>query len=203
MAKDKGAAVAEGEGQVNGAAREGAQAARPELDPQVMAKLAEVRGRIQSSVGQIVLAMMNLPRYRHQTLADLMHLVLEPLMRDRIAIATAKSEDKNESTAGIALWATVSDAVDAKIVEQVKGGAFPTRLGQDDWASGETLWLLDVIAPNRKLATAVLASFRQIAGDRPVKVHPVVARSVDQELLDQMRVKAPEAASEDTTPAAA
>lgn len=76
----------------------------------------------------------------------------------------------------------------------MKGGAFPVRLGQEDWASGETLWLLDVIAPNRKLATAVLASFRQIAGDRPVKIHPVVARSVDQELLDQMRVKPAEGA---------
>jgi len=31
--------------------------------------------------------MMMLPRYRHQTLGDLQHFLLEPLIRDRIAIA--------------------------------------------------------------------------------------------------------------------
>ena len=31
--------------------------------------------------------MMALPRYRHQTLGDLQHLILDPLIRDRIAIA--------------------------------------------------------------------------------------------------------------------
>lgn len=56
---------------------------------------------------------------------------------------------------------------------------FPTRLGADYWASGEKVWLLDLIAPNRQLATAVLANFKQIAGDRPIAIHPIVARSVD------------------------
>jgi hypothetical protein len=31
--------------------------------------------------------MINLPRYRHQTLADVVHLLVEPMIRDRIAIA--------------------------------------------------------------------------------------------------------------------
>jgi cytolysin-activating lysine-acyltransferase len=190
-----------GEGQsaemMNGAA----PAERPRLDPEVIAKLAEVRGRIQSSVGQLVLAMMNLPRYRHQTLADLTHVILDPLMRDRIAIASGKGDDQSGVLAGIAIWAGVSEAVDAKIAEQVRAGVFPVRLGDEDWASGETLWLLDVIAPNRRLATSVLANFRQIAGDRPVKIHPIVARSVDPELLDRMRVK-PDAAQAQAAEAA-
>jgi cytolysin-activating lysine-acyltransferase len=54
-------------------------------------------------------------------------------MRDRIAIASAaggdganaSSEDSSGALAGIAFWATVSDAVDAKIREQIMGGAFP------------------------------------------------------------------------------
>ena len=169
----------------------GQPAAEPrKLDPEILAKLVEVRSRIQSSVGQIVLAMMNLPRYRHQTLSDLSHMVLDPLMRDRIAIATAKdAQGQGDALAGIAIWATVSDEVDTSISEQVRAGVFPIRIGSEEWASGETLWLIDVIAPNRRLASTVLANFRQIAGDRPVKIHPIVARSVDADMLDKMRVK--------------
>ena len=167
----------------------------PQISPEMRAKLAELRSRIQLSVGQAVLAMMNLPRYKSQSLGDLAHLVIEPLLRDRLAIASARAKDGAEgepgeqATAGIAIWASVSDEVDAKIREQIKGGAFPTRLGPDDWTSGETLWLLDLIAPNRQLATAVLANFRQVAGDKPVAIHPIVARSVDREVLERMRVK--------------
>jgi cytolysin-activating lysine-acyltransferase len=188
----------------NGAAANGAAPPTPaatvdaqtKITPKMSAKLSELRTRIQSSVGQVVLAMVNLPRYRNQTLADLTHLVLEPLLRDRLAIATARSKDEGnaegnigENLAGIAIWATVNEAGDAKIREQIKGGAFPVRLSSEDWVSGDILWLLDVIAPNRKLATAVLANFSQVARDKPVNIHPIVARSVEPELLEKMKVK--------------
>jgi hemolysin-activating ACP:hemolysin acyltransferase len=62
----------------------------------MISKIAELRTRIQLSVGQVVLAIMNLPRYRHQTLADLMHVVLDPLMRDRVAIAYTRTDGKPE-----------------------------------------------------------------------------------------------------------
>lgn len=172
-------------------------AAPPQISPEMRAKLAELRERVQLSVGQAVLAMMNLPRYKGQSLGDLGHLVIEPLLRDRLAIAAARKKDGEDAaslggdsaTAGIAIWATVSDEVDGKIREQIKGGAFPTRLAPDDWTSGDKIWLLDLIAPNRQLATAVLANFKQIAGDKPVAIHPIVARSVDAQVLEKMRVK--------------
>jgi cytolysin-activating lysine-acyltransferase len=186
----------------NGAAPNGAHAPagpignQTKITPEVGAKLSELRNRIQSSVGQVVLAMINLPRYRNQTLGDLTHLVLEPLLRDRLAIATARPKDGGEAEsnigenlAGIAIWATVNDAGDAKIREQIKDGAFPVRLSSEEWVSGDTLWLLDVIAPNRKLATSVLANFSQVAQDKPVNIHPIVARSVEPELLEKMKVK--------------
>ncbi len=156
------------------------------------AKIDAIRTKIQLSVGQVVLAIMDLPRYRHQTLADLMHVVLDPLMRDRVAIAYTQPKDappgSEPSVAGIAIWASVSDAVDAKLTEQVKAGVFPVRLSNEDWVSGESVWLLDVIAADRKQATAVLANFKQLSGDKPVKVHPIVARSVEAGVLDKMRV---------------
>ena len=164
-----------------------------QITPEMRAKIADLRTRIQTSVGQVVLAMVNLPRYRNQTLADLSHLVIEPLLRDRLAIAMSRGKEEESATdavlAGIAIWASVSDEVDVKIREQVKAGVFPVRLGGEDWTSGETLWLLDVIAPTRKLATSVLANFQQVAGDKSVSVHPIVARSVEPELLEKMKIK--------------
>lgn len=180
------------ESQTNGVAIAEAAAAGTEqrpVDPEIMAKLSAIRTRIQTSVGEVVLAMNNLPRYRHQAIADIQHLVLHPLMHDRIAIAKSKTENEIEATAGIAIWASVSDEVDARLREQIKGGVFPVRLQAQDWVSGETIWLLDVIAPTRKLATSVLANFKQIVQDKPIRIHPVVARAVDPDVLEKMRVK--------------
>ena len=169
-------------------------AAPPAISPEMMAQISALRSKIQTSMGQIILAIMNLPRYRHQTLGDLSHIIVNPLLRDRLAIAhkgitaedgTTKVDE--EGIAGLAIWASVSDEVDTKITEQVKAGAFPVRLGADDWVSGETVWLLDVIAGDRKAATSVLANFRQVAGERAIKVHPIVARLIDPAVLEKMR----------------
>jgi cytolysin-activating lysine-acyltransferase len=170
----------------------GADRAEPKgaPDPDRLAKIAAERIRVLSAIGRVTMAMAALPRYRHQALADLTQLVVEPLLRNRIAIATPKPAGQGEADlgalAGIAIWASVSKEVDAKIREQIKAGVFPIRLKADEWTSGETAWLLDVIAPTRQLATAVLAHFRQVAGDRKVFIHPMIARLVDPKLLKKV-----------------
>jgi hemolysin-activating ACP:hemolysin acyltransferase len=164
-------------------------AAAKALDPALLAQITAFKTKLQASIGEVVLAMLNLPRYRNQTLADLMHLVVEPMTRDRIAIAKAGGEGKIEETAGIAIWASVSDEVDAKIREQIQARVFPVRLKSEDWASGETTWLLDVIAPSQKIATAVLANFKQVVKDKPVRIHPIVSQLVDPAVLEKMKVK--------------
>lgn len=162
----------------------------PTIAPEARAKLAGIRARIETSVGQIVLMLMHAPRYRHHSLADLKHLIIDPLLRDRIAIAYGRTGEAdalaNPAPVGIAIWASVDAATDAKIQEQVKAGVFPVRLGDEDWASGETLWLLDVIAVDQKAATAVLLNFSSIAGERPVHIHPIVARSVDPAVIKDL-----------------
>jgi cytolysin-activating lysine-acyltransferase len=159
------------------------------LDPEVLAQITAFKTRIQAGIGEVVLAMLNLPRYRNQTLADVMHLVVEPMTRDRIAIARAGGEGKIEETAGIAIWASVSEEVDAKIREQIQARVFPVRLKAEDWTSGETCWLLDVIAPSQKVATAVLANFKQVVKDKPVRIHPIVSQLVDPAVLEKMKVR--------------
>jgi hemolysin-activating ACP:hemolysin acyltransferase len=66
---------------------------------------------------------------------------------------------------------------------------FPIRLKAEDWNSGETTWLLDVIAPSQKVATAVLASFKQVVKDKPVRIHPLVSQLVDPAVLEKMKVR--------------
>jgi cytolysin-activating lysine-acyltransferase len=172
-----------------GAPAEQAAAKDRTLDPEVLAQITAFKTRIQAGIGEVVLAMLNLPRYRNQTLADVMHLVVEPMTRDRIAIARAGGEGKIEETAGIAIWASVSEEVDAKIREQIQARVFPVRLKAEDWTSGETYWLLDVIAPSQKVATAVLANFKQVVKDKPVRIHPIVSQLVDPAVLEKMKVR--------------
>jgi cytolysin-activating lysine-acyltransferase len=147
----------------------------------------DARARLHADIGQLTLAMMNLPRYRHQSLADLRHLILDPLTRDRIAMARSKQGSGEDATVGVAIWASVSAAVAAKIAEQVKAGVFPIRLAPEDWSSGDLIWLIDLIAPNRQLATAVLLNFRKATGLKPMQIHPNVSKSIEKEVLDKLR----------------
>ncbi len=158
-------------------------------NPEMLEKISAIRTRVQATFGQVVLAMTAVPRYRHLSISDLTHLVLEPLIRDRVAIASPKPNEESAPQgplAGIAIWASVSEEVNTKIQEQIKVGVFPLRLKPEDYTSGEITWLLDVLAPSQKLATAVLANFRQVAKTRQVRIHPLVARMVDPELLKKM-----------------
>ena len=157
------------------------------LDPEIAAKIASLRSHVRESFGKVVMAMMMLPRYRHQTLADLQHLVLEPLIRDRVAIAQKAGEDAVATdVAGVAIWASLSDEAEGRLRDQIKGGAWPVRLRADDWASGSNNWLIDVIAPDQRGVTNVIANFRQVVKDGSLKLHPLITRLVDEDTLNKL-----------------
>ena len=82
----------------------------PEITPELIVQIGELRSKIQISIGQTLLAMMDLPRYKHISLADFSHLVINPLFRNRVAIA-----HKSITESG-----------------QTKAGVFPLRLGYGD-----------------------------------------------------------------------
>lgn len=137
------------------------------------------------------MAMMNLPRYRHQSLGDLPQLVMEPLIRDRIAIARPTKDEPGMLTdiAGFAVWASVSEEVDLKIRDQIKAGTFPIRLKPEDWQSGSINWLLDVIAPDRKTTGRVIANFRQVVKEGELRLHPQIGGLVEKEMLEKITVR--------------
>ena len=78
------------------AARQSGEPAQ-RLSPEAMAKLGEVRSKLGTAFAQVTMALMATPRYRSQSLADLEWLVLQPLLRDRIAIASAKQPEVGEA----------------------------------------------------------------------------------------------------------
>lgn len=156
-------------------------------DPELAAKIAQLRSHVRESFGKVVMAMMVMPRYRHQTLGDLQHLVLEPLLRDRIAIAyPGEAEDPSSDMTGLALWASVSEQADARIRDQIRAGVFPVRLKPEDWNSGSINWLLDVIAPDARTAARVIANFKQVVKEGSLRLHPLISRIVDEETLKKM-----------------
>jgi len=169
---------------------------QPKPDPEVLRKIARLRSALRENFGMAVLALMNLPRYSNQSLADLQHLVLDPMMSDRVAFAypgnaaaeaepTAPTADDRD-TAGFAIWASVSDEVDAQIRQQIAQGVFPIRLKPTDWNSGKINWLFDVVTPNPKTTAAVIANFRQVVKEGDLRLHPVITRLVEPKLLEKM-----------------
>jgi len=156
-------------------------------DPEVLKRLAAVRAHVRESFGQAVLAMMMLPRYRHLSLGDLQHFVLEPLLHDRLAIAyPGEAEGPVADMVGLAIWASVSEEADARIRDQIRAGTFPVRLKSEDWNSGSVNWLLDVIAPDRQSTARVIANFKQLVKEGSLRLHPLVARLVDEDTLRKM-----------------
>ncbi|MEM9062313.1 MAG: toxin-activating lysine-acyltransferase [Pseudomonadota bacterium] len=170
------------------AAEAGDEKHTPQIDPEIAKKITQLRSTIRENFGKVAMAMMMVPRYRAQTLADLNHLLLDPMLQDRIAIAyPGKADDKSgPDMTGFAIWASVSEEVDAKVREQVANGVFPVRLKPEEWNSGEINWLLDVIAPDRKTTATVIANFRQVVKGGELRLHPVVARMVEPDVLEKM-----------------
>jgi cytolysin-activating lysine-acyltransferase len=188
--------AAAGNGDGGGMNGGGSAPTNPQLDPELVRKIAQLRAHVRESFGKAVMAMMMLPRYRHQTLGDLQHLVLEPLIRDRIAIAYPGASDPSGGAdiTGLAIWASVSEEVDGSIREQIKAGTFPLRLKPDDWNSGSINWLIDVIAPDQRTTAAVIANFKQVVKEGSLRLHPLITRLVDAETLKRMgaeRIGAP------------
>lgn len=168
----------------------GMAGAPPEAKPdsELIVKLAEMRSQVRDRFGKMVMATMALPRYRHLPISDLQHFVLKPLIRDRVAMAYPADQEQNSlmDISSMALWASESEDVDAKITDQINGGVFPLRLGPDDWHSREINLLRDVIAPDQNSTLSVISNFGQVVTGGSLKLPPLITRLVDEETLEKM-----------------
>lgn len=64
--------------------------------------------------------------------------------------------------------------------------SIPVRLKAEERVSGEINWLLDVIAPDQKATTSVIAGFKQVVKEGDLRLHPIITRLVDKETLEKM-----------------
>ena len=142
-----------------------------QADAETLKKIAALRAQVRESFGKIVMAM-------------------DPLIRDRVAIAHPSDQKQGPLTdiSGLAIWASVSEEVDAKLREQIKAGTWPVRLQAEDWASGDINWLIDVIAADQKTTVSVLSNFKQVVKEGDLRLHPLIGRLVDKDTLAKMTV---------------
>jgi cytolysin-activating lysine-acyltransferase len=147
----------------------------------------QARQLFQQRFGQLMLAMLQLPRYRALTADALTAISLQPLLDDRVAFAHRGDDADEIAPMGMAIWASVSAQVGARIAEAANKGLFPVLMGKEDWTSGDQIWLLDLIVPSRKSGSAVFGNFASLIGERGFRMHPVVLNSVDQAIIDQIK----------------
>ncbi|MCV6608703.1 MAG: toxin-activating lysine-acyltransferase [Campylobacterales bacterium] len=88
-------------------------------------------------IGEIVWLLLNSPIHKHNFfIGDLEWMVMPPVANGQFRIFKNQSQP-----VGVILWASVSEEVSLKLE------AGRSKLGVNEWNSGENIWLMDVIAP--------------------------------------------------------
>ena len=90
--------------------------------------------------GEITWLLSQSPLHRHFTLADLEWLVMPPLLHRQFHIFYDDGKP-----VGLATWARCNEGATAKLRNGVLDPDH--RLTLDEWASGDDVWLVDLVAP--------------------------------------------------------
>jgi hemolysin-activating ACP:hemolysin acyltransferase len=120
---------------------------------------AAMHRRMAASFGDVVGLMMQAPQFKHMTLTDLEWLVLPGLATGQFLMMEAL--DRATGATGplaAALWARVSEDVEARIVDGAANGR-PFRLAPADWVSGDRHWLVAAVGGEQAVA-ALMAQLR-------------------------------------------
>jgi cytolysin-activating lysine-acyltransferase len=92
---------------------------------------------VSAVLGEVVWLLTQSPRHKQAFfLADLEWLAMPPILLQQFCMFYAK-----ERPIGVILWAYVND----EVAERLAAGN--ARLRPQDWKCGDTLWVVDVIAP--------------------------------------------------------
>lgn len=88
------------------------------------------------ALGEAVHLLVSSPQHKHLFLTDLEWALIPAVMLGQFRIFRSQGR-----AVGLALWASVSDEVNDRLAAGV------SRLAPLDWKSGETQWLIDLVAP--------------------------------------------------------
>lgn len=153
------------------------------------------QSEVFSRIGQVALVMSGVARYRALSLDQFVAAVIEPLRQKRVIFLARQGADAAFS--GLAIWASASSDVSARIAELARCGKVPIELGSGDWTSGPDIWLLDIVAPDRAAGTAIFNAFGRVIDGRAFRVHPIVYDQIDPLISQNIR----NAAAKDSMPA--
>jgi hemolysin-activating ACP:hemolysin acyltransferase len=143
-----------------------ASAAPARAKPAVRAR--DVRqARFAQAFAQVVAVLMRDPNFRKLKIADLEWLVLPAIMSGQYELAHARLPQGDEKAqehaplvpAAVALWATVSPAIDKRLSEETEKRML---LRANEWASGNIPWLIAAGGERR----AVPQFLRQLSESR-------------------------------------
>ncbi len=142
--------------------------------------------RFAQTFAQVVGVLMRDPKFRHAKLTDLEWLVLPPLMSGQwrlgqgvLPLPGAKSSGKDGAKpeapkdaglvvpVAVALWASVSPEIDARLTDKLQG---PLPLAANEWASGKQIWLTAVAGDPRYLPAFLVQLQEKEFKGRSVKV---------------------------------
>jgi cytolysin-activating lysine-acyltransferase len=117
--------------------------------------------RFAISFAHIVMLLMRSPQYQALTLADLQWMVMPALLSNQCAVLEANDTPVGTPRAAkaMALWASVSPAVDARL-QQDQAPAL--QLAAEDWRSGDIIWLIDAVGDGESVQQLV-GHLRQVA----------------------------------------
>ena len=140
----------------------------PELSPEAKKKAADASKQLMAAFGQVTSIMMRAQQYRKHTLADLEWLVVPAVTTGQFAMAEAQSKANGMMVpVGVLLWASVSPEVDKRLTEATES---PMRLSQEEWRSGDILWVIDGIGEQQVIQTMLKRKIEKDWAGRQVKM---------------------------------
>jgi hemolysin-activating ACP:hemolysin acyltransferase len=123
---------------------------------------------ISAHIGDICVVMSRAPAHKHYSLADIEWKVLPAVLTGQFYVAEAEHKEHGvRAPVAVVTWARVSAEVDARLTASA---AMPIRLRPDEWTSGDTLWLIDLVGDPQGISGALNALMGTAFKEQIVKV---------------------------------
>jgi hemolysin-activating ACP:hemolysin acyltransferase len=149
-------------------------AVHPAAAPSTRISARQMGALLRSAAfGDIVSVLMRAPKYRTMSLEALRTAIMPALMHNQYLVARVRQKGGAGSyPGGLAVWASVSDEVDARLRSAVDQ---PLKLSQQEWKSGPHLWLIDFVAPGAIASSMLSDLVEKVAKEKTMAAQTVSA----------------------------
>lgn len=108
---------------------------------------------IAASIGDIITVFSRSPAHKHFSFADIEWMVLPSVLNGQFYVAEIENKETGfRAPIAVVTWAFVSIEVDRRICDNPSQRI---RLRPDEWKSGDTAWIADLVGDPRGIAGAV------------------------------------------------